>query len=237
MRSDFHTHILPRVDDGSESRAQSLEMLRLCKQMGIRHVVLTPHFYADRDHPDRFLARREASLEALREVMAGETLPELITGAEVHYFPNISRCDVLPQLAISDGRYILVEMPMCHWTDQMYQELEMIRMNLGLTPIIAHLDRYLTPFTAGSILRRVGELPVLVQVNGEAFLRRRTAWMALRMLKRGRIHLLGSDCHNLTSRKPNLGAVREVIRAKLGEEPLKRIADYEQQIIGGGTKR
>lgn len=237
MRCDFHTHILPRVDDGSKSCAQSLEMLRQCREMGIRHVVLTPHFYADRDHPDRFLARREASLNALREAMAGEDLPELIAGAEVHYFPNISRCDALPQLTIGGGKFILIEMPMCTWTEQMYEELEMIRVNQGLTPIIAHLDRYLTPFNAGRVLRRVEGLPVMVQVNGEFFLQRKTAWFAMRLLKQERVHLLGSDCHNLTSRKPNLGPVRDVIRNKLGKNALDRIAHYECYIVAGGAQR
>lgn len=235
MRADFHTHILPCVDDGSRSVEQSLEMLRRCQKMGIRHVVLTPHFYADQDHPDRFFARRNEALSALQKAMEGEKLPALIPGAEVHYFPNMSSSNVLPKLAIGSSPYILVEMPMCRWTERMFEDLEMIRANQGLTPIIAHLDRYLTPFNSGKILRQLADLPVLVQVNGEAFLQRRTARLAMRMLERGQIQLLGSDCHNLTDRKPNLGPVRELIRSKLGVEPLKMIAYYEQQVIGGET--
>lgn len=237
MRADFHTHILPCVDDGSRSVNESLEMLRLCSRMGIRQVVLTPHFYPDRDHPDRFLSRRKAALEALREAAAGEELPELIPGAEVHYFPNMSSSDALPRLTIGGSHYLLVEMPMCRWTERMYRELEMIRQNQGLTPIIAHLDRYLTPFTAGKTLRQVAELPVMVQVNGDFFLQRSTARRALRMLDRGQIHLLGSDCHNLKDRKPNLGTVRKLIREKRGNEPLERIAYFEQHVLGGGGSR
>ena len=237
MTADFHTHILPCVDDGSRSVNESLEMLRFCSRMGIRQVVLTPHFYPDRDHPDRFLARRKAALEALQEAAAGEELPELISGAEVHYFPNMSSSDALPRLTIGGSHYLLVEMPMCRWTERMYRELETIRQNQGLTPIIAHLDRYLTPFTAGKTLRQVAELPVMVQVNGDFFLQRNTSKRALRMLERGQIHLLGSDCHNLKDRKPNLGTVRKLIRVKLGNEPLERIAYFEQRVLGGGGNR
>ena len=236
MFSDFHTHILPCVDDGSRSMEQSLEMLRRCRKMGIRHVVLTPHFYADRDHPDRFLVRRSRAFAVLQEAAEGEEFPALIPGAEVHYFPNMGSSEVLRKLTIGDSHYILVEMPMCRWKDRMLRDLEMIRVNQGLTPIIAHLDRYLTPFNAGRILRQVAQLPVMVQVNGEFFLERRTARLALRMLARGQIHLVGSDCHNLTERKPNLGSVRELIRSKLGVDPLKRIAYYEQRVIGGNKE-
>ena len=236
MRADFHTHILPCMDDGSRSIEQSLEMLQRCKKMGIGHVILTPHFYADRDHPEQYLVSRSTAFAALQEAVAGEDLPALILGAEVHYFPNMGSSDVLRKFAIGESHYILVEMPMCRWTERMLRDLEMIRVNQGLTPIIAHLDRYLTPFNAGKILRQVADLPVMVQVNGEFFLERRTSRLALQMLERGQIHLVGSDCHDLTERKPNLGPVRELIRSKLGVEPLKCIAYYEQRVIGGALE-
>ena len=234
MAVDFHSHILPGVDDGSHSISESLEMLRCCAQMGIQNVVLTPHFYPDRDHPDRFLSRRDAAFKKLKEAAAEEeNLPQLILGAELHYFPNMSSSDILPQLAIGGGRYVLVEMPMCRWTDRMYRELEKIWENQGLIPIIAHLDRYLTPFTRRKVLRRLSEMRVLVQANGSFFLENRTAGLALRMLAHDQIDLLGSDCHNLSNRKPNLGPVRERIRTKLGEEALERIAHNEAMVLTG----
>ena len=233
MAVDFHSHILPCVDDGSQSVSESLEMLRCCAKMGIQSVVLTPHFYPDRDHPDRFLSRRNAAFETLKEAAVGENLPQLILGAELYYFPNMSSSDILPQLAIGGGRYVLVEMPMCRWTDRMYRELEKIWENQGLIPIIAHLDRYLTPFTRRKMLRRLSEMRVLVQANGSFFLENRTAGLALRMLAYDQIDLLGSDCHNLFNRKPNLGPVRERIRTRLGEEALKRIARNEEMVLTG----
>ena len=234
MRADFHTHILPCVDDGSRSIEQSLEMLQLCKEMGLSHVVLTPHFYADRDHPDRFLARRTKALAALEEAAAGKDLPTLIPAAEVHYFPNMGDSDELKKLTIGSSRYILVEMPMCRWTDRMWHDLERIYIAQGITPILAHLDRYLTPFNARRILRQIEKLQVMVQVNGERFLERKTARMVKKMMKSYKIHLLGSDCHNMTDRKPNLGQVRNVIHAELGQDALDCIAYYEQRIFKDG---
>ena len=232
MAADFHSHILPCVDDGSRSVSESLEMLRCCAGMGIENVVLTPHFYPHRDRPDRFLARRKAAFENLQEAAREEDLPRLFLGAELHYFPNMSSSDILPQFVIGGGRYLLVEMPMCRWTDRMYRELELIWENQGLIPIIAHLDRYLTPFTRRKMLRRLSEMRVLIQANGSFFLNRSTARLALRMLAKDQIDLLGSDCHNLSSRKPDLGPVRERIRARLGEEALERIARNEAQVLG-----
>ena len=57
-RVDFHSHILPGVDDGSRSVEESLEMLRAVARQGIGTVVATPPFYANHDTPERFLRRR-----------------------------------------------------------------------------------------------------------------------------------------------------------------------------------
>ena len=69
---DFHSHILPGIDDGSKSLEMSIEMLRLEAEQGIGHVVATPHFYPQYDTPERFLERRAAAQNALREELLGK---------------------------------------------------------------------------------------------------------------------------------------------------------------------
>ena len=234
MTADFHTHILPGVDDGSHSIQESLTMLEECERMGIHSVVMTPHFYPDRDRPERFFPKRQKAYDALLSACGDAGTLELTLGAEVYYFPHMSSSDILPKLTIGDSRYLLVEMPMCRWTDQMYRELEQIWEKQGLIPIVAHVERYFTQFTSRWVLNRLSELPVLIQANGSFFLRKSTSRSALRMLDRGQIHLLGSDCHNPSERPPNLGQVRDLIRLKLGNEALVRIAHYEQRVLNGG---
>lgn len=216
---DFHSHILPGIDDGSKNVEESLQMLRMMAKQGITHVVATPHFYPQYDTPEHFLKRRTEAEAALREVMAGENdLPKLSVGAEVYYFRGISDSDAIKELTVDRKRCILIEMPTAPWTETMYQELEALSVKRGLTPVIAHLDRYIGPFRTHGIPKRLATLPVLIQANAEFFLERSTSAMALRMLKKGEIHLLGSDCHNMKSRKPNLGDALEWIRRKLGKD-------------------
>lgn len=233
---DFHSHILPGVDDGSSSVEQSIAMLRLEAQHGISQVVATPHFYANHDFPEKFLRKRKHAESVLREEMAKhQGLPDIKIGAEVYFFPGISEINELDELTISNSRYIMIEMPDAKWTDAMYRELEKIYVRRGMVPIIAHLDRYLAPFGNRAMLKRLGELPVLVQANAEFFLHRSTKNMSLRMLKEDRIHLLGSDCHNMTSRAPNLGDAVERIKKQLGESVLNRLQAYEALVLGEGT--
>lgn len=57
--------------------------------------------------------------------------------------------------------------------------------------------------------------------------------MALRMLQENKIHLLGSDCHNLTSRKPNLGQAIGLIEKRLGTDMIAQIINAEQSVLYG----
>lgn len=229
---DFHSHILPGIDDGSKLLEESIAMLKLEASQGIRHVVATPHFYPRYDDPVRFLERRAEAEAVLRETMAAYSgLPKLSIGAEVHFFHGISESDILPELTIDQKSCILIEMPMPPWTEKMYRELEGIVVKQGLTPIIAHMDRYIRPLKTYRIPQRLAELPVLVQANASFFLDKGTARMAIKLLNEDKIQLLGSDCHNVTSRSPNLGEAVARIEKRLGREALDRIHYYQEEIL------
>ena len=229
---DFHTHILPEVDDGSRSLEESIAMLRQEAEQGIGNVVLTPHFYARHSSPSRFLTKRSESEAILRREMSKyDDLPNLYTGAEIYFFSGISDSDILKQLTIDKKGCILLEMPVSPWTDSMFREIADIPAKQGLTPIIAHVDRYIGPFRTYGILERLSDMPVLVQANASFFLNKYTKRMALRLLQTDKIHLLGSDCHNISSRPPNLGQALGVIEQRLGTEALDRIVNYQEMLF------
>ena len=104
---DFHTHVLPGMDDGAADEETSLGMLRLCTEQGVDTVFATSHFYADEEDPASFLKRRAEAFRRLREAYAaggndaGE-IPTLLPGAEILYFPGLSDCEELKPLALGD---------------------------------------------------------------------------------------------------------------------------------------
>jgi len=229
---DTHCHMLPNIDDGSSSVEMSLQMLRRSAEQGITHVIATPHFYPQYDTPEHFLQKRHDAECRLREAMEGEKgLPSLSVGAEVYFFHGISDSDMIQRLTIEEKRCILIEMPEPPWTGQMYLELEGIRTKQGLTPIVAHVDRYIRPFRTFRIPEKLSQMPVYVQANASFFLQPSTRRMAIRMLRNGDIHLLGSDAHNLKSRVPNLGEAVEVIRHHLGDDALYRISHWQNDAL------
>lgn len=231
---DLHSHVLPGIDDGSASLEESIAMLKMEAKQGIRHVVATPHFYAQHDTPEHFLScRREAELRLREEMEKHSGLPRLSIGAEVHYFPGMSDSDVVAELAIGRTNCVLLEMPQSPWTDRMYREVEDIQVKQGVTPIIAHVDRYIGPFRTYGIPEKLEQLPVLVQANASFFLQPRTGRMALKMLRKDQIQLLGSDCHNLTTRAPNLGAAVEKIKGHLGNAAIEQIQFCQNEFLLG----
>lgn len=229
---DFHSHILPGIDDGSASLEESISMLRMEAEQGIRHVVATPHFYAQHDSIEEFLERRAEAEQLLRKEMEKhEGLPRITVGAEVYFFRGISQSDVLQKLRIGGSAYSLIEMPVSSWTDSMYEELSRIYHDQDITPIMAHVDRYFTRFRTFGIPEKLKELPVLVQANASFFCGSSSA-RAMRMLQKEQIHLLGSDAHNMRSRQPNLGKAIARIQKSCGDDVLENIAAFQHDVLG-----
>lgn len=142
---DFHTHILPEMDDGSESVEESIQMLELSAQQGVKWMVATPHFYADREDPKTFLERRHEAHVRLEQGIGGrENLPKIMLGAEVRYYEGISQSRELQKLKIEDSNLLLLEMPFIPWSDRMLHELVLAQKRSGLQIVLAHIERYLS---------------------------------------------------------------------------------------------
>ncbi len=229
---DFHTHILPGIDDGSASVEETVKMLELEKAHGIERIIFTPHFYASCDRLERFLERRSNALEQIKPILEQRNdLPKVALGAEVEFFEGMSDCEFLYQLAISGTNCILIEMPMKRWTEDMFSELEGIYQKQRLIPIIAHLDRYIQKFRKYVRPESLLSLPVVIQANAEFFIQNSTRRKALKMLSMDQIHLLGTDAHNLEDRCPNMNEALAIIRKSIGERPINRIGQHQNRLF------
>lgn len=199
MMIDFHTHILPGVDDGSDSVGTSLAMLREERRQGVEAVVLTPHFYAGENSPRHFLEKREAAWRELSGSL-DEDCPRLYLGAEVQYFEGICSVEGIRELCLEGSDILLLEMPFCRWSQRMLDDVAALN-EMGMQVVLAHIERYLgmQPRETWQHLRETG---VWMQANLSFFHSWKTRHRALKMLSRGQIQFLGSDCHNMTSRSP-----------------------------------
>lgn len=225
---DLHSHILPGVDDGSQSLEMSYAMLALLQQQGVELVVATPHFYAMKDTPENFLRRRA---EAAAQLENGENMPAILLGAEVAYFDGMSNSDAMEKLRLGDTDLLLVEMPFGTWTGRMIKEICLLPLQTGLRPVLAHVERYRKRDQLPKFKRQLLEQGVLLQCNAEAFVDRSTRRWALGQLKQGHIHFLGSDAHNLTERPPKLDQAAQIITKKLGSDTLDALTAFSKEML------
>ena len=204
MIVDFHTHILPGMDDGSADPAESAAMLAEEARQGVDLVVLTPHFYATENSPRQFLARRSAAYQRLMQVIRPE-FPQLRLGAEVQYFEGMSRAESLDGLTVEGTPLLLLEMPFSRWPSRTVSEVLELNDQQGMQVVLAHVERYL-PMQREEVWRTFAENGVLMQASASAF----RSWGKRRkirsMMRDGMIQFFGSDCHNMDDRPPNLNA-------------------------------
>lgn len=232
---DFHTHILPGIDDGSQNVEMSIQMLHEELKNGVDHVVLTPHFYANYDSREHFLKRRGRSAEQLAAAIEkdGElSRMHYELGAEVYYFGGIGDAADVRKLCILDTDMLLLEMPFCQWTNVMYEDVEKLIRKQKLTIMLAHIERYIDFQKKKDVWNRIFELPVIAQINAGSFLDWRSRRRALRLADAQEKILLGSDAHNMDTRKPNLAAACPWIQKKLGEPFLWKQERLGYQLLG-----
>ena len=226
---DFHSHILPGIDDGSKSVSMSLKMLRELRRQGVDTVCATSHFYATQRSPERFLQRRQEAYERLAAALPASA-PKILLGAEVLYFPGISYAEELPQLCLEGTNLLLLEMPFETWNASVVREVNELARTGSYTILMAHIERYYAQ-QKRSIWDNLLENGVLMQSNAGFFLPFGTRHRALRLLKEGRIHLLGTDCHNMTSRAPHLDEAAGRIQKHLGNEYLEEMDALGRQLL------
>lgn len=228
---DFHSHILPGIDDGSKDISMTRQMLRASAEQGTDIMVATPHFYPTNTTPDKFLQQRAAAAKQLY-TLEEEKLPRVLLGAEVAFFNGISRMEQLEVLCIEGTDLLLLEMPFGTWSQETLREVERIGTR-GVTPIIAHLDRYLSFHKHHkAVLEELTDLPLYVQINVESLQMWRVRRTICKLFQTNRAHLLGSDCHNITSRPAGLAQGREILRRKLGEDMLYEIDACGAYLLG-----
>ncbi len=226
---DFHTHVLPGIDDGSSSIEESLAMLTELKRQGVDGIAATPHFYADSMSPEVFFEKRQGAWEQLASRITPE-LPEIHLGAEVRYFEGITRYDGLEQFCMEGTPVLLVEMPHGTWTKRMIEALAELNDRESIVVLLAHVERYFREQPRDTWKQLLG-YGIRMQASAEFFVDRQTRRTAIRSLREGRIHLLGSDCHNMTSRPPNMAAALDVIRRKKCSDHLLRMKRREHMLL------
>lgn len=228
---DMHTHILPHIDDGAKDSTMSAFMLKKEAEQGVKTVVLTSHYYGRKHSPARFLERRASAFERIKGKIP-EGL-EVRLGAEVHFTGvNVAEHEELCKLAIEGTKYILIEFPFTEkWTYELLDKLADFIGETGYTPIIAHAERYREIQKRPAYITELIDMGCLIQINTQAFLNKKDKKLAYALLKKGMVHCLGTDTHDLDSRAPIYTEAKNAVEKAGFEAEWSMIQENMQKIL------
>jgi protein-tyrosine phosphatase len=228
--TDWHSHVLPNMDDGSKNIEESLSMIRTLMEQGVTRVIATPHFYANDESVETFLKRRDRAYQQLLNAMP-EDFPRVICGAEVSYYPGVSRMQELDRLTIGDSKLLLLEMPMTEWTELTVKEIIDLAHTRNFNIILAHIDRYMS-FQKNDLWYELRENGILMQFNASYFGGLLKKHKALSFLDSGIVQFVGSDCHNMTTRAPRIDRAYKAIDQKMGNDYILKMNEYNDRMLG-----
>nr|WP_177295886.1 CpsB/CapC family capsule biosynthesis tyrosine phosphatase [uncultured Blautia sp.] len=223
---DMHCHILPSVDDGAKNMEEAIRMLKMEYDQGVRTMIVTPHYRkrmfetSVSEIKKQFRLLREVAWEYDREL-------RLYLGCEFHAEVDmVSLLKAGEVLPMAGSRYVLTEFSNSMDAFYIRERLYALLSN-GYKPVIAHIERY------GCMRENIGLIDELigmgafVQVNADSITGKEgfgTRYFCKKLLKNGKVHFVGSDCHGSQERISRLGEAYDYVSKKYD-------SDYADEIF------
>ncbi len=190
---DYHSHVLPGCDHGSDGLETSLRQLEMAAAAGVKTICATPHFYPHRESVEMFLNRRAETAKLLLDSKPKDT-PSVQLGAEVLICDGMETLDGLPRLCWEGTNELLLEMPFYDWPDSIWDTLYLLLERQDIQVVLAHADRY----PKEDIEQLIAD-GVPLQLNVECLTKPFKRGRYLSWIKSGYVKYLGSDIHMLGS--------------------------------------
>ncbi len=228
---DIHCHILPKLDEGPSTPDESVRMLRLACEDGIRGIVATPHIMNG-----LYKNTKEIIDSAISSLKSLANDIEIYIGAEIRIDRDLAVRVVSNELPlINNKQFILLELPA--YVIPPIPQLENIVKGLKknqITPIFAHPERNLPILKDMSIMERLIKCGGLFQVTAMSITDRNMERPAMKMIRKGYVHAVASDAHDSQLRPPLLSSAFRKISREFGESEGRRLfIDNPGKIIRG----
>ena len=230
---DFHSHILPGIDDGAKDVETSVKMLELAKSQGIHTIIATPHYYPNKKKLEDFFSARAESYKILMDYVSANNIdiPKIVLGAEVAFSAECTMID-MSKLCIENTNAVLIELPYKFLNGWIYKEIYNISMKHSLDVVLAHAERYIGKRNDFSMIDPFLELDMYIQINANSIIDRKMRKIIKKFFRKGKVDLIGSDAHNLDSRVSNIDKAYQYIAKKYGEKELEKINANYEKILG-----
>lgn len=229
---DFHTHILPNIDDGSRSIEETFNLINEAKNVGFEAIISTSHYieeYYETNAPER-----EVWINAIYENLQAKNIDiKLYLGNEIYISENIIKLlEEGKASTINDTSYVLFEMPLNVEPMNLYDVIYEM-MQYKLVPILAHPERYSFVQKEPELIYDLIEKGVLMQANYGSILGiygEKPKMIVRKFLENNMIHFLGTDVHRQNTIYPKVPEALVEIKQIVGEEKLKEITTINPKL-------
>lgn len=223
MIVDIHNHTLFGVDDGAKDMETSIAMLRIAKQQGISHIIMTPHYrHGMFDYPLVLVNEHFNDLKRETEKIG----INVYLGCEYHV--DSGMLDALRSgmvHALADGDYVLSEYSHVSPFSIMVNKTRELISN-GFTPVIAHVERYQCIQSDPKLCWDLQEMGALIQINADSILGndgRALKSVTKKLMKHDCVDIVASDAHGINHRANNMAECFEYVYKKYGQDTAKRL--------------
>lgn len=197
LQTDIHSHLLPGIDDGSQSLEQSLHLIRSFQEAGFNKLITTPHIISDtyRNTPEIISSK----LSALRVFLTKQNCDIKIEAAAEYYLDPwlLHEVESKNKLLTFGDNYFLFEMNYLTEPYQLNDFLFKVTMQ-GYKPVLAHPERY--QFMTVDKAEELHNRGVLLQINLLSLIgvySKPVQSIAEQLISNRLVDFLGSDCHNI----------------------------------------
>ena len=222
---DIHCHILPNVDDGSESLEESIAMAKIAESEGITKIVNTSHCHFDFKYKKGNELKLE--LEKFNQALKEENINiEVLLGNELYYTSDlIERFDELDFFSMNNSKYILMEFSPINFPKNIEDVIYEIKIR-GYIPIIAHAERYKQVQEDVNIVLDCIKECALIQVNASSILGKngeKAEDTSKKLLDNNMVHFVATDAHSSNRRRPLIKDSYNYILKNYGKEVSEKL--------------
>ena len=235
---DFHTHILPNIDDGSRSIEETFNLIEEAKNAGFDKIILTPHYMEGYYETD--VKERETWLDAIsKNLFIKKFNGTLFLGNEIYMSDNIiTLLEEARASTINNTSYVLFELPLNAEPLNLYNIIYEMEKN-KIVPVLAHPERYSFIQKDPELLYDLVNKGVLLQSNYGSIIGQygnKAKILVKKMLQCKLVHFLGTDVHRENTIYPKIGECLYELRNIVGDEYLDELTTINAELALANKK-
>lgn len=198
MAVDMHSHLIPGIDDGSQSVEESVALIKRMEGYGLKKLIITPHIMTEfyKNTPEII----HTGLEALKLVLKEENISIELGAAAEYYLDEffLEKINTGQKLLTFGDNHVLVETGFMSKPSMLLESFFQLEM-AGYRPVLAHPERYLYLHQDAELLEAMIDRNMNFQLNLlsiTGYYSKPVKKFAEKLIDKGLVKLVGTDCHN-----------------------------------------